>query len=216
MASNETTYNEEKVTTLLRNIGDYYRDGLKVAIQDDMQSKVVDKLAEIWYMEDAVTYWDGEVSAWNSMCTQINTKFSDIYKDINTCADNYAKACGTTWRKPSWTGVPAKISSNFQAVSSDGKRGITDHNTFETTRTTVLNNVKSDASTALDNVVKACADSGFIDGGTQAQIQSTVSDIKSKIINAVNTAQEDIAKNANTAKTNIESAVSANSSTSGS
>lgn len=214
MASNETTYNESKVTTLLQNINTYYRDDLKVELQDYMQSKVLDKLAEIWFMEDAVKYWDGEVTAWNSMCTAINTKFSDIYTNINTCADNYAKACGTSWQRVSWTGVPAKISNNFQAVSPDGKRGITNHNTFESTRTTVLNNIKSNATTALEKVVKACADSGFVDSGTQAQIESTVSSIKSAIITAVNAAQDDINTNAQTAQTNVNSAVSANSSTS--
>ena len=215
MASNETTYNEEQITTLLRNINTHYVS-LKSAIGDDMQRNVLDKLAEVWYMQSAVTYWGEEVTAWNSMCSKINDKFKDIYSDINTCASNYAQACGTSWRNPSWTGTPATVSSNFKEVSADGKRGITDHSSFDTYRTTNLDAVKTSAEDALNSVLSACGNSGFIDGGTQAQIESTVSSIKVAIANAINTAKEDINKNSGTAQTNVNSAVTANSSTSAS
>lgn len=213
MASNETTYNEELVTTLLRNINTHY-GSLKDAIGDEMQKNVLDKLAEVWYMTSAVNYWSEEVSAWNSMCTKINDKFKDIYTDINTCADNYAKACGTSWRKPSWTGVPATVASNFKEVSADGKRGITDHGSFDTYRTTNIDTVKQNAETALNQVLSACGNSGFVDGGTQAQIESTVTSIKAAINKAIETAKTDIVKNSGTAQTNVNAAVNANSKTS--
>lgn len=208
--NNETTYNEGVVQELLRNINTYWGE-LKAVIQDNMQNNVLDKLAEVWYMEDAVTYWDQEVESWNTMCSSINTSFGVVYSMINICADNYAKSCGATWQKLSWTGVDPKISNNFKAVSADGRRGITDHTSFDTYRTTNLDAIKENAAEKLDQVVAACERSGFVDNTTQDAIQGEISNIRGKIVSAIETAKNGIVNNSGIAQDNLRNAVAVNS-----
>lgn len=205
MNNNENTYNEEKITTLLGQINTQYRE-LKEAIGTEMQNQVLDKLAEVWYMPAAVTYWAATVPDWNNMCTGINGLFSEIYDMINTCATRYATSCEATWNKRSWTGVDAKVSSNFKQISDDGRRGITDQSSFDTYRTTNLQKIGTEANTYLLNVLHACEDSGFIDGTTQEAIKGKVTEMNTSIKTAIENMADNIVKNSGTAQTNLRNA----------
>lgn len=208
-SGDEKSYNEMTVINLMRNVERSY-SSLKDILQGNMQSNVLDKLANIWYMESAVTYWAEEVGTWNTMCTNINNDFNTIYKSINTCARNWANACEASWNTLSWYGDSAKVSSNFKAVSSDGRRGILNLSEFETYRTNNLETIKEDALKKLDDVKRACGNSGFVDGSTQGSIEEIVDTIKVKIENTINIEKEAIIKNSGIAKTNVENAVNAN------
>lgn len=212
--NNETTYNEGIVQELLRNFKTYWGE-LKTILQDDMQNNVLDKLAEVWYMEDAVTYWEQEVESWNNMCSSINKSFGLIYFMINNCARNYAQSCGATWQTSAWGEVDPKISNNFKAVSADGRRGITDHTSFDTYRTTNLDAVKENAADKLTQVVNACSRSGFVDDKTQETIQNEIHSIRTKIVSAIENEKNAIVSNSGISQDNVRGAAAANSSTSG-
>ena len=211
--SNSMAYNAEEIKSCINNIVSAYEDLLNV-IEKDMQSKVIQPLSESWYAENAKSYWDEEVSAWNSMCGQIQARFNTINDMVNTCASNYATAAGTTWSKIPFTGMAGYITNEIQATSGDGRRGIVDIDKFNSVKDSAINSIYDSAETALGKALSACESSGFIDSSTEETIRSIINTIKTNIASAINTAKEDIVKNSGTAYTNYESAKSANASAS--
>lgn len=213
--SNQMAYNEGEIKTCLSNISAGYTD-LVTAIGTSMQNKVIHAFGQVWYATNAKSYWDEEVTSWNSMCGQIRSRFVVINDMINTCASNYATAAGTTWSKQQFNGDTAKVTNEVTDKRGDGYVGIVDIGTFKTIKDTTINTIKDDADTALNKVLSACDASGFIDSSTEETIRSIINTIKTNITTAINTAKEDIAKNSGTAESNFESARSANASSSAS
>ena len=110
-------FNPSEVENVLRVFNSEYNKVWK-ALGADMKTYVVDKLAEVWYSDDAKDYWDFEVARWNRMFKHVNSLASELYGFINSCAYNYAIANGSSWQKWPWgfTSLPTLV-HNFQEIS---------------------------------------------------------------------------------------------------
>ena len=208
--SNKKAYNPTLVSTCLDGVNSGYNQ-LATALGTTMQNTVVNPVAAGWATPQAKTYWGKEQTAWNDMCKSIYEIFSKIVDNINTCANNYARAAEASWSSKGFSGKLASISTANVKDNAGGEIGIVNQASFDA-GVAALTNVQSSADAALEAVVRACANSGFIDASTEAAIAVKIAAIRAKIAEAVSTARNGITTDSGTVNTNYANTQSTNTS----
>ena len=177
-----TGFDPSVVRTSIASVREAY-DSLIHAFGYEMQSKIVDGMADKWACNDAQKFFGDVKSDVDSLVMNINTVFESIASSMNSAARGWAESTGTDYSDVSFTPIDQKLNIGNIMENIGGVRGID----LQQANSVIsyLPTITSNSDDALAAAKQAVATSGFVGGDMQANINASLDKIKTDCHNSI-------------------------------
>ena len=189
MIEDGLAYNESEVVTSLGSIKKAY-ENLYNILSVDIQRNFVDEMANMWACNYAVEFFNNSFKpTFDELLNSINTSFENIVASISSAATAWASTSGNSFSDSGITLKTTKIDVSAIKENINGVRGI---NVNAQTIANRLVSISSQAERELTNTINAVNDSGFIGGNMQENLVSSLTQIKNKMSEVINTLNNEV------------------------
>ncbi|MBR1376446.1 MAG: hypothetical protein IJ565_01395 [Bacilli bacterium] len=154
------------------------------AMNIDLQSKFVGKMAEGWACNQAIQFFNTYKSGIDGLFSAADRTFRSVIQTMNDGARSWANKTNTTYSdiQPNETTNNCDVSLIRENIN--GVRGIDPSISSEAISN--LNTCVSNASGALSNAVSAVQNCGFIGGDQSANLIASLNKINQDLTNVIN------------------------------
>lgn len=182
-------FNPEEVRLAIENISSSYNSLVNSLINKN-QSDFVVGMSSIWACEQAQNFFN----AYQKDIADLNRKIESVYLSIinsmNKAASVLAGTSGTEWSYVKFSPLISGLDISVIKDNINGVKGIDLANTPDVL--SKLDTINSEISTALESTKTAVSSSGFIGGGMQEQLVSSISTIQNNVNQAFGQIKADV------------------------
>ena len=154
-------------------------DQLMRALLSDTQSKFINPMGDAWACNEAMKFFEAAQTAFNSQIQGSTQVFQSVVDAMNSAARSWATRTETEYSERSFSANNGTVDVSCIKENIGGVRGIDE--SVATSAVSQLSVIKSAADSALDQAVSAVSNCGFIGGGQESNLVSSLNKIKSNI-----------------------------------
>lgn len=185
-----TGINIEEAKASINNVVSSYGD-IETALISTSVSNLVAPMSSLWGSPEAVDFFEKYQTSIDSLMSSIGTTFESVVNSMNSAASSLASIGGETWGN-----VPISIAHDKVDVSAikkdlNGVVGV-DVIIASSTANAAMSTIKIQISRALTEACNAVNASGFVGGGMQESLVSSLKSIETNVEDAFDQLSKDI------------------------
>lgn len=183
-----TGFNPEAVNESVRKVNTAYNE-LMNTLYNGVQKNFLDALAERWACEQAVSFFNEAVATMNNLCyaggDSVNVIFQSVADSMNSAANAWAVETNSAYTPVPFNAFESRFNANSARTEINGVQGIDLEEAQQVAKS--LETTSASIMSALDSAKAAVIESGFVGGGQEEALNSSLEQIKANVSNAFET-----------------------------
>ena len=204
-----TGYNPTQVSSSINAVKSAYR-AYNDAMNTGIQNRFVKPMESLWACEDAQNFFQQVYEPTiKALYAKAEASLASVVASMNDAAAHWAQETASEFSPINHEQIADATDVSGIKLEINGVKGV-DRDAASSTASQ-LANIKNEAENALVQAKQAVANSGFVGGDQQAQIDSSLEEIKRNVSEAITTITEAVKKSIDTTVENygsLEAAVS--------